>query len=205
MACIISFRSLWGQRVQQGVERDRRRRRSPPRAGLRRGLSLRQRLKRFHDDALDTFKDMEGTTLERNDVEMLSLPQPPSGHLSVNFTALRTNTTTLAPATSNVWDSSARTPVETWATASVNRTQTDTPTIMTPTIMAPTLMRPDSPQPVSPVSSIAPSSLDQRREARSEHMEPPDSREEARNDGFEVWRVSMPPRSVVEAQAQGRI
>ncbi|CAJ2511541.1 Uu.00g071660.m01.CDS01 [Anthostomella pinea] len=88
IACIISFRSLWVNSMEkardQKIELQKRRRivkglQSPTPTG--RGLHARWR--EFHDSVLDTLGDLEGTTLDRND--LLLQFQPPSGRMTVDF------------------------------------------------------------------------------------------------------------------------
>lgn len=98
IACFVSFRSLWSSgREQQSAnyrkqEAEKQRilemARQSPSGGSSDG-SMKSKWRRFHDDLLTTFADLEGTTYDRSD-SFLRL-QPHLATMDLDFSTFGRN------------------------------------------------------------------------------------------------------------------
>ncbi|RYP63195.1 hypothetical protein DL770_009444 [Monosporascus sp. CRB-9-2] len=84
IACLVSFRSLFAQRednaLKETEEQARRRRAAIGYTSRAKGFRAKARL--LHETLLDTLKTWEEST--RVDNELITLPRPPDGRLSVD-------------------------------------------------------------------------------------------------------------------------
>lgn len=81
IACLVSFRALFTQKMNSKASAEQRAAHIKQRKSY---SNLKGRVKALHDTLLETFKSLEGsTTVGRDDVFILS--EPPSGLMTVDF------------------------------------------------------------------------------------------------------------------------